>query len=39
VITQEAAVHRQKDSRTIEYEVTLAPGQEKVVTYTAHYTW
>ena len=39
VITEESAAHRQKDSRTIEYEVTLAPGQEKVVTYTAHYTW
>ena len=39
VITEESAAHRQKDSRTIEYDVTLAPGQEKVVTYTAHYTW
>ena len=39
VITQESDAHRQKDSRTMEYEVTLAPDQEKVVTYTAHYTW
>jgi len=39
VITQESAAHRQKDSRTIEYEVKLAPDQEKVITYTAHYTW
>jgi hypothetical protein len=39
VITQESDSHHQKDSRTIEYEVTLAPDQEKVVTYTAHYTW
>jgi len=38
-IAQESRPHRQKDSRTIEYEVTLAPGQEKVVTYTAHYSW
>ena len=38
-IIQESDSHQQKDSRTIEYEVTLAPDQEKVVTYTAHYTW
>jgi hypothetical protein len=28
-----------KDSRTIEFAVTLPPDSEKVVTYTAHYTW
>jgi len=39
VITEESMPHRKKDSRTIEYEVKLAPDQEKVVTYTAHYTW
>jgi hypothetical protein len=39
VITQESDSHHQKDSRTIEYEVTLQPDQEKVITYTAHYTW
>jgi len=39
VITQESDQHHQTDSRTMEYEVTLAPDQEKVVTYTAHYTW
>ena len=39
VITAESAPHHQKDSRTIEYAVTLAPNEEKVVTYTAHYTW
>jgi hypothetical protein len=39
VIAQESDTHHQTDSRTIEYEVTLAPDQEKVVTYTAHYTW
>jgi hypothetical protein len=38
-ITQESDPHRQTDSRTIEYEVTLQPDQEKVITYTAHYTW
>jgi hypothetical protein len=39
VITQESAQHRSTDSRTIEYEVRLQPDEEKVVTYTAHYTW
>lgn len=39
VITQESATHRQTDSKTIEYEVTLQPDEEKTLTYTAHYTW
>ena len=39
VITQESASHRQVDSRTIEYEVTLKPDEERTLTYTAHYTW
>jgi hypothetical protein len=38
-VLQESTPHRQTDSRTIEYEVTLQPDQEKVITYTAHYTW
>ena len=38
-ITQESATHRQVDSKTIEYEVTLGPDEEKTLTYTAHYTW
>jgi hypothetical protein len=38
-ITQESATHRQVDSKTIEYEVTLQPDEEKTLTYTAHYTW
>jgi hypothetical protein len=38
-ITQELATHRQADSKTIEYEVTLGPDEEKTLTYTAHYTW
>jgi hypothetical protein len=28
-----------KDSQTIEFPVTIAPDSEKVVTYTARYTW
>ena len=39
VITQESLPHRQVDSRTVEYEVALLPDEEKVLTYTAHYTW
>lgn len=39
VITQESAAHRQIDSRTIEYELTLRPGEERTLTYTARYTW
>jgi hypothetical protein len=39
VITQESATHRQKDSKTIEYDVTLQPDEERTLTYTAHYTW
>jgi hypothetical protein len=31
--------YRKTDSRTIEFEVTLAPDAEKTVTYLAHYTW
>jgi hypothetical protein len=39
VITQESMAHRQTDSRTMEFEVTLAPNEERTITYTAHYTW
>jgi hypothetical protein len=38
-VTQESSPHKQTDSRTMEYEVTLQPDQEKVISYTAHYTW
>ncbi len=27
------------DSKTIEFPVTIAPDEEKTITYTAHYTW
>ena len=30
---------KKKDSHTIEFPVMVAADQEKVVTYTAHYTW
>lgn len=28
-----------KDSQTVEFPVTIQPDGEKVITYTAHYTW
>jgi hypothetical protein len=31
--------YRKTDSRTVEFEVTIAPDAEKTVTYLAHYTW
>jgi hypothetical protein len=31
--------YKKKDSQTIEFPVTIAPDGEKVITYTAHYTW
>jgi len=39
VITQESSSHHQADSRTVEYEITLQPDEERTLTYTAHYTW
>jgi hypothetical protein len=39
MISEESAPHRPVDSKTIEYEVTLQRNEEKVVAYTAHYTW
>ena len=38
-ITQESTTHRQVDSKTIEYEAILQPGEEKAITYAARYTW
>ena len=31
--------YQKKDSQTIDFPVTIAPDAEKVITYTAHYTW
>jgi hypothetical protein len=38
-IRGESMEHTKTDARTIEYRVTLDPDEEKVITYTAHYTW
>jgi hypothetical protein len=29
----------QRDARTVEFPVQLLPEGEKVITYTAHYSW
>jgi hypothetical protein len=31
--------YQKKDSQTIEFPVTIQPDGERVITYTAHYTW
>ncbi len=31
--------YKKADSQTIEFAATIAPDEEKVITYTAHYTW
>jgi hypothetical protein len=38
-ITDKSDDYQKKDSQTIEFPVTIAPDGEKVITYTAHYTW
>ena len=38
-ISAKSDTYKKKDSQTIEFPVTVAPDGEKVITYTAHYTW
>jgi len=38
-ITTKSDDYKKKDSQTIEFPVTVNPDGEKVITYTAHYTW
>jgi hypothetical protein len=38
-IASSSAEYKKTDSRTIEFPVNLAPGEEKTITYNAHYTW
>jgi hypothetical protein len=42
-ITWDIPVHsdpfKKTDSKTIEFPVTIAPDEERTITYTAHYTW
>jgi len=34
-----SAPYAKKDSQTVEFKVPLAPGEEKVLTYSVHYSW
>jgi hypothetical protein len=38
-IASNSADYKKSDSHTIEFPVTIAPDEEKTITYTAHYTW
>src|SRR5579872_920183 len=38
-LTSKSDDFRKKDSNTIEFPISIAPDGEKVITYTAHYTW
>jgi hypothetical protein len=38
-ITQESHPHRKTEAQKMEFQVTVAPDTEQVVTYTVHYTW
>ena len=38
-ITEKSSTYLKTDSQTMEFRVQVPPDSEKVVTYTAHYTW
>jgi hypothetical protein len=38
-ITASSSTFLKTDSQTVEFKIDVGPGQEKVVTYTVHYTW
>ena len=38
-IASSSVEYKKTDSHTIEFPVTVAPEEEKTVTYTAHYSW
>lgn len=38
-ITEKSNVFLKTDARTVEFRVPLKPDEEKVVTYSVHYTW
>ena len=38
-LTDQSADFRKRDAQTIEFPVTIAPDEEKVITYTVHYSW
>ncbi len=38
-ITQKSDNFQKTDAQTVEFRVQMPPDQEKIVTYTVHYTW
>ena len=38
-IASSSAQYKKTDSHTIEFPVKIAPDEEKIITYTAHYSW
>lgn len=38
-IRRPSVTFEKQDAQTIEFRVPIAPDEEKVITYTAHYTW
>ena len=38
-IASSSTEYKKTDSHNIEFPVTVAPGEEKTITYTAHYSW
>lgn len=38
-ITNKSENFRKKDSHTVEFPIEVKPDEEKVLTYTVHYTW
>lgn len=38
-LSAQSQPHKKTDSRTIEFQVKLNPDEEKLLTYTVHYTW
>ena len=38
-LVQKSDAFRKLDSQTVEFRVQIPPDGEKVVTYTAHYSW
>ncbi len=38
-LTSKSDEFKKKDSNTVEFPITIAPDGEKVITYTARYTW
>lgn len=38
-ITEQSDPFRKIDSRTIEFQVQVAPGEEKKISYKVHYSW